>query len=69
MMKGMNEPIISVSELIDRLGGTYATAELCEVAPPSVSEWKANNHIPKARLMYLRLARPEVFAKEAKQAA
>ena len=51
----------SVSDIIDRLGGTFKTAELCDVAPPSVSEWRANNRIPKARLMFLRLARPDVF--------
>ncbi len=57
----MNHPAPNVPELIDRLGGTFAVAKLCEVAPPSVSEWKANNRIPPARLMFLRLARPEVF--------
>ena len=51
----------SASELIDRLGGTFKTAELFDLAPPSVSEWRARNCIPKARLMYLRLARPDIF--------
>lgn len=46
--------------IIDRLGGTSETARLCEVQPPSVSEWRTNG-IPKARLMYLRSIRPEVF--------
>lgn len=48
------------SEIIDQLGGTFEVARLCEVQPPSVSEWRRNG-IPKARLMFLRLARPEVF--------
>jgi|JI10StandDraft_1071094.scaffolds.fasta_scaffold2989331_1 hypothetical protein len=50
----------SPSEIIDALGGTSAVAELCEVKPPSVSEWRTNG-IPKARIQFLRLAKPEVF--------
>ncbi|MCP4103102.1 MAG: helix-turn-helix domain-containing protein [Lentisphaerae bacterium] len=48
------------SEIIDTLGGTNAVAKLCEVRSQAVSQWR-NNGIPKARLMYLKLARPEVF--------
>ena len=48
------------SALIDRLGGTCAVAELCAVKPPSVSVWRKTG-IPKARLMFLQLARPEAF--------
>lgn len=48
------------SDLIDLLGGTFEVARLCEVKPPSVSEWRRKG-IPRARLMYLKLARPDVF--------
>lgn len=48
------------SKIIDLLGGTGAVADLCDVKPPSVSEWRQKG-IPKARLMFLRLAKPEVF--------
>lgn len=48
-------------EIIDALGGTSEVARLCEVQPPSVSEWRKLG-IPKARLAFLRLARPAVFA-------
>lgn len=48
------------SKIIDKLGGTSAVAKLCDVKPPSVSEWREKG-IPKARLMYLRLAKPEAF--------
>lgn len=48
-------------EIINALGGTNEVARLCEVRPPSVSEWR-HLGIPKARLMFLRLAKPEVFA-------
>lgn len=48
------------SELIDRLGGTGEVARLCEVQPPSVSEWRYCG-IPRARIKFLRLVRPEMF--------
>ncbi|PYE21354.1 hypothetical protein C7410_115197 [Paraburkholderia silvatlantica] len=47
--------------IIDRLGGTTAVAKLCECRPPSVHQWRQDG-IPKYRLQFLRLARPEVFA-------
>lgn len=46
--------------IIDRLGGTSETARLCDVKPPSVSEWRKSG-IPKTQEKYLRLARPDVF--------
>lgn len=48
------------SAIIEALGGTFRVAELCEVRPPSVSDWKKHG-IPRARMMFLRIARPEVF--------
>lgn len=56
--------IQTANTIIDRLGGTSATARLCEVQPPSVSEWRKTG-IPKAQLRFLRLARPEVFDSDA----
>lgn len=55
-MNGTNDD----SVLIDALGGTVATAALCEVRPQAVSQWRRGG-IPKARLMYLRLLRPELI--------
>lgn len=49
------------NEIIDKLGGTAEVARLCQVKPPSVSQWRESG-IPAARLMFLRLARPEVFS-------
>lgn len=46
--------------IIDRLGGTTAVAKLCECKPPSVHQWRADG-IPKYRIQFLRLARPDVF--------
>ena len=54
-------PEITPDEIIDALGGTSEVARRCEVQPPSVSEWRKLG-IPKARLKYLQLARPEVFS-------
>lgn len=48
------------NRVIDALGGTSEAARLCEIAPASVSEWRGK-YIPKSRLMFLRLARPEIF--------
>ncbi|VVO85841.1 hypothetical protein PS870_02050 [Pseudomonas fluorescens] len=48
------------SEIIDALGGTFRVAELCEVRPPSVSDWRKHG-IPRARMMFLRIAKPEIF--------
>jgi hypothetical protein len=49
------------NKIIDALGGTNEVARLCEIKPPSVSEWRRDG-IPHARLMFLKLARPDVFA-------
>ena len=49
------------NKIIDALGGTSATATLCMINPAAVSQWRING-IPPARLMYLKLARPDVFA-------
>lgn len=46
--------------IISRLGGTAKTAELCQITPGAVSQW-LHSGIPPARLMFLRLARPDVF--------
>ena len=46
--------------IIQRLGGTLAVAKLFNIKSPSVSEWKRKG-IPKARLQFIALARPDVF--------
>jgi hypothetical protein len=53
---------MDANKIIDDLGGTTAVADLCEVKPPSVSEWRVTG-IPRARLQYLRAIRPDVFEK------
>ncbi len=51
---------MNTSQLIDALGGTAKVARLCEVEMAAVSQWR-HDGIPNARLMFLKLARPEVF--------
>jgi hypothetical protein len=51
------------SELIDKLGGTSKAAEFFDVSAPSISEWRKTG-LPKARMMYLRLARPDLFGEK-----
>ena len=46
--------------MIDELGGTNVVAALCEVSPQAVSQWR-NDGIPPARLMYLKVVRPDIF--------
>jgi len=50
------------AKIIDSLGGTTRTSELCEVSPAAVSQWRTNG-IPKAQRRFLRLKRPDVFRK------
>lgn len=45
--------VVSVDELIERLGGTSAVAAILEIKPPSVSEWRARGLIPDDKLMRL----------------
>jgi hypothetical protein len=48
------------SQIIDALGGTSKTALMFDIDPASVSGWRKTG-IPKARLMYIRLVRPDLF--------
>ena len=59
-----NNGFMDANKIIDALGGTAAVARMCNVRPPSVSEWRRNG-IPDARLQFLRLARPDVFDEQA----
>lgn len=56
------------NQIIDALGGTNEVARLFNIKPGSVSGWRING-IPPARLMYLQLARPDLFDKLTEQKA
>lgn len=47
-------------EVIGKLGGNAKTAEICDVSPAAVSQWR-HNGIPKAQRKFLLLAHPAVF--------
>lgn len=49
-----------IDKIIELLGGCTKVAELCEITPSAVTQWRTNG-IPKAQLKFLRLARPDVF--------
>jgi hypothetical protein len=44
--------------IIDGLDGTVAVADLCDIDPGAVSQWRKNG-IPRPRIQFLRLARPD----------
>jgi hypothetical protein len=54
------------SQIIDKLGGTSKVARLCNVKPPSVSDWRIYG-IPDARRQFLQLLRPDIFGPAPKQ--
>ena len=47
--------------LIDKLGGAPKVASLCEITPQAVYQWIDDNAIPKARMLYFKALRPELF--------
>lgn len=49
------------AKVIDALGGTAQVARMFDVRMPSVSNWKKNG-IPRASMMFLRLAHAQALA-------
>ena len=47
------------TDIIKALGGTTKVARIFGISPAAVSQWRAE--IPKLRLMYLRVAFPQIF--------
>lgn len=47
--------------VIEKLGGTIATARLLGIRPPSVTEWRKKNVVPALRVFQLRVLRPDLF--------
>lgn len=55
---------INVSEIVQTVGGPAEMARLCDMKnSQAISNWVARNKIPKARLTYLKVVRPELFRK------
>ena len=59
---------MDANKIIDDFGGTGAVAELFDVTTGAVSQWRLSG-IPKARLMYLKLLRPDLFSDTPKKPA
>lgn len=57
---------MDANQIIDAIGGTYRVAELCQVSAQAVSQWRKDG-IPQARIMYLKLARPDAFLRGTKK--
>lgn len=55
-----NLRIAYASQIIDRLGGTGAVATLFEIEDAAVSQWRRNG-IPKPRMQFIAVARPDVL--------
>jgi len=51
---------IDPNHVIDALGGTSKTADLCGVTPSAVSQWR-DNGIPRPWLKFLGQLRPDLF--------
>lgn len=66
--RALSKPPHPDSALIDRLGGTQAAAAFFEVKGGSVSVWRYKG-LPRARMMYLRVVRPDLFEPAEQQAA
>lgn len=54
---------MNASEIIDQAGGTSKVAEIFEITPSAVTQWRTNG-IPKSSIKYLRLLRPDIFASD-----
>lgn len=50
----------TASEIIDALGGTSAVAKMCDIKPPSVSEWRKAG-IPRPWMKFLENKHRKVF--------
>lgn len=47
--------------IIDELGGTRKVARLFDIAEASVSGWRKSG-VPKSRMMYIKLAYPQLLS-------
>jgi DNA-binding transcriptional regulator YdaS (Cro superfamily) len=43
---------MNTNKIIELLGGTTKVAKLCNISPPSVSQWR-NNGIPPDKLIFM----------------
>jgi hypothetical protein len=61
---------MNVNRIVDALGGDVKAAEFFEISRQAVAKFRKENHIPRARLLHLKAARPDLFeVAEQEQAA
>lgn len=65
----MSTQPINVSEIIDALGGDVKAAEFFEITRQAVAKFRKQNHIPRARMLYLKAARPDLVDQQERAAA
>lgn len=61
LLANMAHMDLFANRIIDKLGGTYAVARICDIKPPSVCKWR-HKGISRGHLKYLRLRFPVEFA-------
>ena len=52
---------MDAKQIIEKLGGTFAVANICEVTPGAVSQWKKRG-IPNGHLKFLQTKYSKVFS-------
>ena len=65
----MSNQSINVSEIIDALGGDVRAAEFFEITRQAVAKFRKQNHIPRARMLHLKAARPDLVDQQERAAA
>ena len=51
----------TVDEIIEALGGDVKAGEFFEITRQGVAKFRKKKHIPNARLLHLKAARPDLF--------
>jgi hypothetical protein len=54
-----NDPSFA-DKVIDALGGTGKTADICDISASAISQWRSKG-IPKGWLRFLQKSHPEIF--------
>lgn len=60
-----------VNRILDALGGDVGAAEFFEITRQGVAKFRKQGYIPRARMLHLKAARPDLFeqSNEEQQAA
>lgn len=65
----MMNQTLNADEIVDALGGDVKAADFFEISRQAVAKFRKQNHIPRARLLHLKAARPDLFGPQQEQAA